>query len=83
MLLAMTTQSSSQDVTVGEGRFRYRVAVGWEKLPDGWSFVEAVGVAVDSRDRVFVFCRGEHPLICFDREGTPMSANWAASHPVN
>ena len=45
----MTTQSCSQDIRVGEGQFRYRVAVGWEKLPDGWSFVEAVGVAVDSQ----------------------------------
>ncbi|MCH8045340.1 MAG: hypothetical protein IID44_16640 [Planctomycetes bacterium] len=66
----MATPSFSQEVTVGEGQFRYRVADGWQRLPQGWSFVEAVGVAVDSHDRVFVFCRGEHPLMCFSSDGT-------------
>ncbi len=41
----------------------------WEKLPQGWSWPEVAGVAVDSQDRVFVFNRGEHPVIIFDREG--------------
>lgn len=30
---------------------------------------EAAGVAVDSKDHVYVFNRGEHPVIVFDREG--------------
>ena len=42
---------------------------GWGKLPDGWRFVEAAGVAVDTRGNVHVFNRGEHPVIVFDREG--------------
>jgi len=37
-----------------------------EKLPEGWSLVEVAGVATDSRDRVYVFNRGEHPLMVFD-----------------
>jgi DNA-binding beta-propeller fold protein YncE len=48
----------------------YRPVVGWGRLPEGWSFVEATSVAVDDRDRVWVFNRGEHPVIVFDREGT-------------
>jgi DNA-binding beta-propeller fold protein YncE len=47
----------------------FRVLEGWGKLPEGWHYVEAAGVAVDSKDRVYVFNRGEHPLIVFDREG--------------
>jgi DNA-binding beta-propeller fold protein YncE len=43
-------------------------------LPDGWRFVEVAGVAVDSRDRVFVFNRGEHPLLVFDRDGRFLSS---------
>ena len=39
------------------------------EAPGGWSFVEVAGVATDSRDRVFVFNRGEHPVIVFDRDG--------------
>jgi len=47
----------------------FRVVEGWGKLPDGWRFVEAAGVAVDARGNVHVFNRGEHPVIVFDREG--------------
>src|SRR5262245_31434699 len=56
-------------VHVGSGRFRYEALPSWERLPDGWSFVEVAGVASNSRDRVYVFNRGEHPVIVFDREG--------------
>ena len=50
-------------------RLEYEVARGWEQLPEGWSFTEVAGVAVDSKDQVYVFCRGEHPLIVFDKDG--------------
>ena len=52
----------------------YEVLQGWEQLPEGWSFVEVAGVAVDSRDRVYVFNRGEHPVIVFDKEGQFLNA---------
>ena len=52
----------------GTNDIEYEVIVGWEKLPDGWSFVEVAGVATDSKDRVYAFNRGEHPMIVFDAE---------------
>ena len=52
----------------------YRPVVGWGHLPDGWSFVEATSVAVDRNDNVWVFNRGEHPVIQFDRGGTFLRA---------
>ncbi len=58
-----------ESVSVGAGPFRYEALGRWEKLPPGWSFVEVAGVATDSRDRVYVFSRGEHPVIVFDRDG--------------
>ena len=54
---------------VGSGQFKYRVAADWAKLPDGWSLKEVGGVGVDRHDNVYVFNRGEHPMIIFDREG--------------
>ena len=54
---------------VGSGQFTYRVVAEWAKLPDGWSFKEVGGVGVDRHDNVYVFNRGEHPMIIFDREG--------------
>lgn len=41
----------------------------WAKLPPGWDFREVGGVAVDAKDDVYVFCRGEHPVCVFDRDG--------------
>jgi len=59
---------------LGDGAFRYEVDVGWGKLPDGWSFGDVAAVGVDDRDNVFVFNRGEHPMIVLDREGAFLRA---------
>ena len=47
----------------------YEFVESWGKLPEGWKFTQVAGVVVDSRDRVYVYNRGEHPIIIFDREG--------------
>ena len=41
----------------------------WAKLPHPMTFKEATSVAVDSQDRVYVFNRGEWPLMVFDSDG--------------
>ena len=56
-------------VELGTAEYTYEIAEGWGKLPDGWSFKEAAAVGVDSKDNVYVFNRGQHPVIVFDREG--------------
>ncbi|MBI1847478.1 MAG: hypothetical protein HY294_07470 [Candidatus Rokubacteria bacterium] len=48
----------------------YRAVEGWGRLPEGFAFVEATSVGVDGRDNVYVFNRGQHPVIVFDRNGT-------------
>ena len=53
----------------GSGEYRYEVAEGWGRLPDGWTWGWVPAVACDSQDRVFVYSRSEHPLVVFDREG--------------
>jgi DNA-binding beta-propeller fold protein YncE len=62
------------NVVVGQGRYRYQALEHWQKLPPGWSFGEVAGVATDSRDRVYVFSRSEHPLTIFDRDGNFLSS---------
>ncbi len=54
---------------MGSGKFFYEVVKGWGKLPDGWSYREVAAVGVDKEDRVYVFSRGDHPIVVFDREG--------------
>ena len=56
-------------VALGTERFTYEVAEGWGKLPDGWSFKEVAAVGVDSKDNVYAFNRGDHPMIVFDKDG--------------
>jgi DNA-binding beta-propeller fold protein YncE len=56
-------------VILGSGEHRYRVVENWAKLPDGWDLRDVASVAVDSRDRVYVFNRGAHPMVVLDRDG--------------
>jgi hypothetical protein len=54
---------------LGSGDFKFRVEPGWAKLPDDWDLKDVGGVAVDKQDRVFVFNRGDRPMIVFDKDG--------------
>jgi streptogramin lyase len=47
----------------------YGVVEGWEQLPTGYEHRDVAGVAVDGEDRVFLICRGDHPIIVYDRKG--------------
>ena len=55
---------------LGTGNHRYRVVENWAKLPDGWNLTDVAAVAVDSKDRVYVFNRGEHPMVVLNRDGS-------------
>lgn len=39
------------------------------KLPEGWKLGSCSAVAVNSKGEIFLFHRGEHPVICFDSQG--------------
>jgi DNA-binding beta-propeller fold protein YncE len=48
---------------------RYEVVEGWEQLPAGYEHRDVAGVAVDAEDRVFLICRGDHPIVIYDQKG--------------
>src|SRR5439155_21804267 len=64
-------------VTVGSGDYRYEVIEGWVKLPDGWTFREVAAVALDKKDQIYAFTRGQHPITVFDRDGNFLRS-WGA-----
>ena len=64
-------------VALGTEKYTYEVAEGWGRLPEGWGFKEVGGVGADAKDNVYVFNRGEHPMIVFDREGNFLRS-WGA-----
>ena len=50
-------------------RLPYTVDANWPHLPTGWNLQETPGVAVDANDHVYVFHRGEHPIIELTPDG--------------
>ncbi|HJO82004.1 MAG: peptidyl-alpha-hydroxyglycine alpha-amidating lyase family protein [SAR202 cluster bacterium] len=56
-------------VKLGSGQFSYEVIVDWEKLPDGYRWKEVAGVITDKKNNVYVFNRGDHPMMVFDSDG--------------
>ena len=42
---------------------------GWEQLPAGYSHRDVAAVGVDSGGRVYLFCRAEHPVLVYERDG--------------
>jgi DNA-binding beta-propeller fold protein YncE len=57
-------------MTVGRGSLTFEAVPGWPDVPAQAGLVEAVGVAVDSRDRVHVFARADIPVLVFEPDGT-------------
>ncbi len=50
-------------------KLNYEAVPGFFELPPGENFVEAAGVAVNSKGHIYVFHRGKHPLMEFDAAG--------------
>ncbi len=53
----------------GTGDHQYELVPNWAHVPEGWSFLDVCGIAVDAQDDVYVLNRSEHPVIVFDRDG--------------
>jgi hypothetical protein len=53
---------ASSPVILGKGKYRYRVLENWGELPPGYTYGDNAAVCVDSKDNVYVFTRGAHPV---------------------
>ena len=61
---------------LGEGDFRYEEAVGWEQIPNGWTHGDVAGIAsTTDGERVYIFNRGEHPVLVYNRDGS-FNTHW-------
>ena len=59
---------------VGSGDFRYERVPSWPKMPRYWSFGAASDGAVNSKDEIYIFSRGDHPLTIWDPDGNFISS---------
>lgn len=73
VLMAAVALSPAADVASAP-QLPHRVVHGWAKLPKGWNLGECSGVSVDKYDNVWVFNRGAHPIVEFDRDGNFVKA---------
>lgn len=74
MAISPAENDEKSGVAVGDGLFLFDVAESWPTLPAGGNFVEVAAVATDSADRVYVFNRGERPLMVFSPTGEFISS---------
>ena len=52
----------------------FKVVEGWEKLPAGYIHKDVDGVAVDSKDNVYLMTRKDAQIMVYDREGNFLRA---------
>jgi len=53
---------------IGSGDYRYSIE-SWPTLPPDWVLGDVAGVAVSDKDEIYLFTRGERPLLVFDSAG--------------
>lgn len=58
---------------LGQGNFIYTPIEGWGNFPDEIIIGDVAGIAIDSRDRVYLFNRGFHPVVVLDQNGEVLS----------
>jgi len=71
--LAVTATSGWAELKSGPP-LPHKVVKNWAKLPPGWHFGECAGVSVDKDDNVWVYNRGKHPVIQFDKDGNVLQS---------
>ena len=64
----MVTEAS-EGILLSYGKYVYRHVPGWGDLPEGWEWRQAVGVGIDSKQRIYVYNTSAHPMMIFDTEG--------------
>ena len=67
-------------VTPATSDTKYEPVPYWAKIPHGIWLREATSVSVDSKDNVYVFNRGNLPVLVFDREGNVIDM-WGNDDP--
>ena len=73
---------AEEPVKFGSGAMTFTLDPTWGKLPEGMKYGLGCGIAVDSKDRVFVTTRSESPCVAvFDRDGKVLET-WSQEFPA-
>ena len=67
---SLTRAEDAAPVKFGSGAWTFTLDPNWGKLPEGMKYGHGCGIAVDSKDRIFVTSRSESPCVAvFDPAG--------------
>ncbi len=61
-----------------DAKWHYEVVHGWPQLPAGYAFGHVTGIGVDSHNHVFVFHRGDPPVMCFEGATGKLVQSWGS-----
>ena len=67
---------------LGQGDYTYTPEPNWADLPPEVTLGDVAGLAVDNQDRVYLFNRGETPVVVLDQSGAVIST-WGQGLFVN
>lgn len=67
---------------LGSGDFTFRALEDWARLPPEIVLGDVAGVAVDARDRVYLFNRGAHPVVVLEQDGR-FATSWGHGQFAN
>ena len=54
---------------LGSGEWSFEVQENWARIPDEIALGDCAAVGVDSKDNVYAFNRGDHPIAVFHKDG--------------
>src|SRR5215207_4871704 len=54
---------------VGSGSLQFELIEGWEQLPTNLRHADVPGVCTDADGNAYLFCRGDNPVMVYDRDG--------------
>jgi DNA-binding beta-propeller fold protein YncE len=69
MMLTSGEWEDAMAERLGTGEWSFEVEENWAKIPDEIVLGDCAAVGVDSKDNVYAFNRGDHPIAVFDNAG--------------
>jgi DNA-binding beta-propeller fold protein YncE len=70
MMPATRDREEAMAERLGSGEWSFEVQDSWAKIPEEIVLGDCAAVGVDSKDNVYAFNRGNHPIAVFDKDGT-------------
>jgi len=68
-MACLWTVYATGDTVSGGDKIDFQSQTDFFTLPDGWAFGACSAAAVGKEGEIYLFHRGEHPILCFDAKG--------------